>query len=442
MQKTLLVIALSLLAFSRSEAQWERIDTNGLPGSGDIIVSSVVATDVAVHVTTGLPAALYRSSDDGDSWVRVDAVPAASFGGATVLGSGATVIVQDQDPRLFVSTDHGVTWAERPATAPLDIPVLGLARVETAAGRSHAFVSNADPNRLYVTHDDFATFEAVLPEDTIQQVVSNGRILIAVSGFSQTARYYRSIDGGRTWSTTPSPLIGAVAPFAASDSLFVAGTAVTGGGKPVLHGGADGSAFPELAQLSIALTIPVEADPAHSAVFSYGASRFALSVRNGRDPVDITSSFPSQLFGTTRFPCHQTTSGFNRAITSRYAYALATCNDTGAGVFGALYRYRVTGAVTAAPAAGYLEISRIGLGSPAPTPIRDEFVLSFTLPGAGHARLALYDALGRHIGILAEGDYASGRTELRLDAGMLVPGSYLLRLESGDGMVTRAVIVQ
>jgi len=420
-----------------ARAQWTRIDTNGLPRNGNIAVSSVSASEVAVYATAGNPSGLYRSTDHGATWTRVTAVPTGPSAGATVAASGASALVQDGSTSVYVSTDHGVTWTARPRVPSLEAAVNGFARVQTAQGRSHAFISatSSQPNKLFVTHDDFATVTAVLPNETIEQVTSNGSVLLASSGTSTSARYFRSTDGGRTWSQTASPNVGAVAIFGASDSLFVAGLSGT---TFRLYGSKDGAAWTNLG--SGGLPMPVEADPSHSAAMGYTGSGFNLSVRNGRAPVSITSNFPAQTFGTFRLICHQTGAGGNRAVTSRFAYAVATCDDTGQSVLGALYRHPVTGA-TSTDVEHPVRMGTLALSAPAPNPTRGGFSVTFAQATAGPARLVLVDLLGRTVAVLADGPQPAGESTVRLAAHALSAGTYLLRLTSGGHTISRPVMI-
>ena len=74
-------------------------------------------------------------------------------------------------------------------------------------------------------------------------------------------------------------------------------------------------------------------------------------------------------------------------------------------------------------------------------PIRSATTVGFEVTAAGPARLALYDALGRRVAVLADGPVAAGVHEARLATSSLAPGVYVLRLEAEEGAATRTVTV-
>lgn len=84
----------------------------------------------------------------------------------------------------------------------------------------------------------------------------------------------------------------------------------------------------------------------------------------------------------------------------------------------------------------------------APNPARGRVSLSFSLPAAGHARLAVYDTQGRLSRTVVDGPLAAGPHtagwDLRDDSGRaLAPGLYLARLATPAGtLVRRLAIVQ
>jgi hypothetical protein len=80
-----------------------------------------------------------------------------------------------------------------------------------------------------------------------------------------------------------------------------------------------------------------------------------------------------------------------------------------------------------------------------PNPSRGPATLSFSLPHAGRASLAVYDVAGRQLARVADATFAAGRHEFtwdgRDDAGRRVAaGVYLLRLEAGSVASTRRVV--
>ena len=70
--------------------------------------------------------------------------------------------------------------------------------------------------------------------------------------------------------------------------------------------------------------------------------------------------------------------------------------------------------------------------------------MSFTLPGAGPARLVVYDVSGREVSRREVGGLGAGRHVVSLGApGTLAPGIYLVRLVQGRRQfVIRAVVIQ
>jgi hypothetical protein len=98
-------------------------------------------------------------------------------------------------------------------------------------------------------------------------------------------------------------------------------------------------------------------------------------------------------------------------------------------------------AVEDAPAGG-----RMALGPNSPNPFWGETRISFALPVAGEARLALYDARGRLVSTLIEGNLGAGQHvavwQGTDDAGRRVaPGVYFSVLEAGGELRTRKLIL-
>ncbi|PAP76403.1 DUF4397 domain-containing protein [Rubrivirga marina] len=89
-----------------------------------------------------------------------------------------------------------------------------------------------------------------------------------------------------------------------------------------------------------------------------------------------------------------------------------------------------------APEAGVL-----GLAVPAPNPVVGQARVAFSLDAPGPARLAVFDALGRRVATLAEGDFGADRYEALFDARGLAAGAYVVRLATDAGVRTRTLTV-
>ena len=80
-------------------------------------------------------------------------------------------------------------------------------------------------------------------------------------------------------------------------------------------------------------------------------------------------------------------------------------------------------------------MARFGFAAPQPNPARGHTRLRYSLSRAGHVRIAVYDAAGRRVLLVHDGELAAGPHEdsvaLRSESGRALPsGLYLVRLEA------------
>ena len=83
----------------------------------------------------------------------------------------------------------------------------------------------------------------------------------------------------------------------------------------------------------------------------------------------------------------------------------------------------------------------LALSAPAPNPASGAVRLGLDLPEAGDVRLEAFDARGRRVAVLLDGPLAAGAHEVRLRAGALAPGVYLLRLTADAGTARQTLTV-
>ena len=80
-----------------------------------------------------------------------------------------------------------------------------------------------------------------------------------------------------------------------------------------------------------------------------------------------------------------------------------------------------------------------------PNPVVSSLRVSFSTPGAGHARIDVYDAAGRHIATPFAGMTGGGMQEAAWDLvgarGKVAPGVYFLKLQVPERTLVKRVVV-
>ena len=76
-----------------------------------------------------------------------------------------------------------------------------------------------------------------------------------------------------------------------------------------------------------------------------------------------------------------------------------------------------------------------------PNPAAGRALVPFTLDRPADVRLAVYDALGREVAVVAEQAYGAGAHAEVLDTSALAPGTYVVRLVAGADVVLRTIAV-
>ncbi len=76
-----------------------------------------------------------------------------------------------------------------------------------------------------------------------------------------------------------------------------------------------------------------------------------------------------------------------------------------------------------------------------PNPVRSEAQIRYALPEAAHVELSVYDALGREVARLADGEKPAGYHTATFEAGGLPSGVYVYRLRAGDAFAESGKLV-
>lgn len=81
------------------------------------------------------------------------------------------------------------------------------------------------------------------------------------------------------------------------------------------------------------------------------------------------------------------------------------------------------------------------LGQNYPNPFNPSTTIRYGLPNRSHVTLAIYNALGQQVATLVEGAAEAGYHEVKFDASELASGVYLYRMQAGEFVQTRKLLL-
>jgi len=76
-----------------------------------------------------------------------------------------------------------------------------------------------------------------------------------------------------------------------------------------------------------------------------------------------------------------------------------------------------------------------------PNPFNPSTIISYDLPVSGYVRLGVYNVLGQLVATLVDGTKEAGSHTVRFDGSDLPSGVYLYRLEVGNFIRTRRMVL-
>ena len=90
---------------------------------------------------------------------------------------------------------------------------------------------------------------------------------------------------------------------------------------------------------------------------------------------------------------------------------------------------------------GFYIVKRVYLAENKPNPFRVSTTIEFGLPQTLYTRLIVFDAAGRKVAALVEGEQPKGIRSVVWNAKGVDPGVYFLRLEAGSYNETRKMVL-
>jgi len=110
---------------------------------------------------------------------------------------------------------------------------------------------------------------------------------------------------------------------------------------------------------------------------------------------------------------------------------------------GVILRYVVgpTASVDVEPVVDGTLPLRVALHEAYPNPFNPSTTLRFDLPAAASVSVQVFDLLGRSVARLVDGTLPAGFHRVTWDASSIGSGTYLIRMRTGDDVMTRTVVL-
>jgi photosystem II stability/assembly factor-like uncharacterized protein len=339
-----------------------------------------------------------------------------------VGGTGGTNLFAGTREGLFLSTNSGTRWtAVNSGLANTEITALAVSGTNLFAGTFGGGVFRTTNNGTSWTEAN-----AGLTEDDVYCLAVSGANLFAGTGFWGRGGVFLSTNDGTSWTDVSSGL-----PSTADvNSLAVSGTnlyAATRGGGVFLstNNGTTWTAVSEgLPRTSYDTTH-------YASVQCFASSGQALFAG-----IDGSGVFLSTNSGTSW-------TAVNAGLANMNVLALTV---SGTNLFAGTYG----GGGWSRPLSEMItSVKSIASGLPHefvlhqnyPNPFNPSTAIKYELPKSTVVRLTVYDMLGREVSVLVNERRDAGVHEVKFDASGLSSGAYFYRIQAGDFVQTRRLLL-
>ena len=417
-----------VLACPYASAQW--VPTNG-PQPFEVHALAVSGSNLFALGCTDAYAphyGVFRSTDNGTSWVAVDeGLPDTRFdaiavtpdiGGRTTLFAGS---IWGQG--IFASTNNGGSWGAVNKGLPYD-------------SNSHSYSS---VNCLFTTGSS----------------VFAGTI----SGM------FRSTNGGVSWTATSGMNV-PVWDFAANDGYLFCGV-----GDPMYDSSTigayrstdDGTSW---TKLSISHTPRFAVCGPYLFAQHWGGLKSTPSTYRSSDNGTTWSLTDSlgwygvfAVVGTSLFYGNTSCGGCPIVVVSHdyatswaevdsgfpYLYNVTTFASNGvylfAGTYSGVWRRPLSEMITNVHLPSTEVPSQLALHQNYPNPFNPSTTIKYELPKSSIVRLSVYDMLGRQVSVLVNEKKDAGVHEVKFDGSNLSSGVYFYRIQAGDFVQSKKLVV-
>ncbi len=413
----MVVVSLSVSSLVAQPGTWEYINPGTFHQVKDIQC-------YGGYIYLNSDSGLFRSSDDGSTWLSLQIDSTDKNVLAFTLDSSGALLASTSDTMLYRSTDQGNNWQ---FTVKTSIPIYKL--IIHPPYLYAADLPNGYQCRIYRSADSGEHFTYVnsgLFISTREWTIdSNGNILIINIGrYGNNGVLYSSSDSGSTWndlwSTQPNTILTfTCAPngdlLLGTSSSFAMG--ILGLVFRSTNNGANWTQLSAPWQLAnvTALSVNSQGD-IFAAIYHQG---IFCSKDSGVSWIQMNDGFPSNL------------ETYSVTTNDQFIYVFDYYNYPG------LYR-------NTTPPVGIHENDfpiKFSLSQNYPNPFNPVTHINFALPKAGFVTLTIYDMLGREVTKLTSQQYNAGNYTIDWDASNVPTGVYIYRLQANDIVETKKLVV-
>jgi len=416
------VVALGLLLSENQlllgQVMWKA--TNG-PGQGRIWS---LAVDDQERVFALTDSGLFRSTDKGDTWVVLNVATRGDYyTGAVAVAPSGEVFVNAVENGLWRSSDRGESWAQRAS---------GLDAALDFVFHPSGTIFFKSWGAVYRSNDDGLTWESVgnfldtLWGKSLGIDAAGNIFTTAVSwGPSEEPATYcvRSTDQGQSWSLwggslqflSPTCCVAYDMVIGATGRIFIASDEMG-----LYRSGNEGGAWE---RLSFPFHIHNSAFALDSSKHIFFASPLDCGVIETADELNTWMSVNAGLEDSTAMSLAASPFG--------YLYA-----GTEGGIV-----YRTVNPTTGVNGTHPFAPRTYVLNQNYPNPFNPSTTITYELPKSSVVRLSVYDLLGREVSVLVNERRNAGSHEVNFDAAGLSSGTYIYRLQAGDFVQTRRLVL-
>lgn len=360
---------------------------------------------------------LYRSDDQGESWQAVEIENGGNIVYALAEDAGAPIVYASADNgRVLRSFNDGATWQ-----AISSLPGVSSNTpwsLQAHPSKSGVIYAGTLGNGVFVSVDYGYTWTVL--DDPTTTAVENDVLLSARAGHifdlefapERTPGAGEALFAGTAHGVWRLDLLD-------GEAARVAGTWELIGPEVQLS---SGTAIPEVRSLAFA----PDGDAATEndlvvGTWGFGAYRWA-------NPVSSGANQQLALKGSQVMFVAVSASGMMAAGASDGAFTLLQVGSD-ASATGA------EGEPVAVP-------TSFSLDQNYPNPFNPQTTIAFSIERAQHVSLKVFDTLGREISVLVDGNLSAGTHSVSFSARAVPSGTYLYRLLTGAGSITRVMAFQ